>query len=624
MSEMSDDYDFQLHQVMRKSPIGMAIIDFHGRFEVVNPSYGAIYGYAEAELTGNSFTLVFPHDQQRRVLSLHQRFLTEDGELGGEWEVVRKDGARRQVLTNSICLIATDGRKSRLVYVTDITDRKLSEEKMRMSESRLAAMLRGANDGYWDWTLKTDQLYYSPQWWSMLGYADGELVATSDLWRTLMHPGDAARINHSFGASLVNGTGAYVETFRLLHKDGHYVPVESHGYIERDQSGTAIRVSGANVDLSERSATEAELLSAKAQAELANNAKSRFLAAVSHDLRQPLAALTLYVDLIDPNAPEKLAQLLPRIKNCSSNLGSLLGNLLDLSKLQAGAIVPTLTSIPVSDVLAALQSVHAAQAAQKGLQLRVRPCALTIRTDHTLMLRLLGNLVANAVQHTSRGGVLIAFRRHAQSQWFTVYDTGIGIAGDKIESIFDEFSQVTRNSGSGLGLYIVAKTAELLGLQVRVRSVVGRGSMFAVELPVADPTADLILSTRQSSTAPGHARLRVALVDDNTEVLQALTLALEQMGHDVVWATTGMDVIARLDGHAPDLIVTDYHLADGETGADVIEDARAIFGEDLPAVIITADTNKYQLNRLTLDHMIVMYKPIQMDALRAAIAEVTG
>ena len=107
MSEMSDDYDFQLHQVMRKSPIGMAIIDFHGRFEVVNPSYGAIYGYAEAELTGNSFTLVFPHDQQRRVLSLHQRFLTEDGELGGEWEVVRKDGARRQVLTNSICLIAT-------------------------------------------------------------------------------------------------------------------------------------------------------------------------------------------------------------------------------------------------------------------------------------------------------------------------------------------------------------------------------------------------------------------------------------------------------------------------------------------------------------------------------------
>jgi PAS domain S-box-containing protein len=436
---------------------------------------------------------------------------------------------------------------------------------------------------------------------------------------------DDQGIYYNFRHKLVDTDQPLSCELRLLKRGG--TPFWAHllvSAVPDGDGGSELRM--VISDITERKQAEAKLLVSKTQAELSNNAKSRFLAAVSHDLRQPLAALTLYVDLLDAhaNTHADFSQLIPRIKNCADNLGLLLGNLLDLSKLQAGAMVPTRTSVPVQGMLDALQSVHAAQAAQKGLQLRVRPCALTIRTDHTLMLRLLGNLVANAVQHTSRGGVLIAFRRHAQSQWFTVYDTGIGIAGDKIESIFDEFSQVTRNSGSGLGLYIVAKTAELLGLQVRVRSVVGRGSMFAVELPVADPTADLILSTRQSSTAPGHARLRVALVDDNTEVLQALTLALEQMGHDVVWATTGMDVIARLDGHAPDLIVTDYHLADGETGADVIEDARAIFGEDLPAVIITADTNKHELSRSVLGGIIVLYKPVQMEALRAAIAEVTG
>jgi CheY-like chemotaxis protein/nitrogen-specific signal transduction histidine kinase len=383
-------------------------------------------------------------------------------------------------------------------------------------------------------------------------------------------------------------------------------------------------------DSTQRRATEEALLAqaksmlqAKVDAEGANNAKSHFLAAVSHDLRQPLAALTLYVDLLDPNAPEAFARLVPRIKSCSNNLGGLLGALLDLSKLQAGAIVPTLTNISMTEVLGALESVHAARATQKGLRLRVRPCALTIRTDSALLRRLLGNLVANAVQYTNHGGVLIACRLRGQRQWLEVYDSGIGIAEDEIASMFGEFSQLAPNGvggGSGLGLFIVAKTAELLGIQVRVRSIVGRGSMFAVELPIAET----ILATDQSATLPAVARLRVALVDDNVELLKALTLALEKLGHEVVAATTGMEVIARLASLAPDLIITDYHLADGDTGEDVIEDARAIYGEALPALIITADTDTARLSKMDQEGIAVLLKPVQMDALRAAMAQVAG
>lgn len=386
--------------------------------------------------------------------------------------------------------------------------------------------------------------------------------------------------------------------------------------LDRPNGGAVV----AHNDVTDFKLLEAQLLSAKTASDMANDAKSHFLAAVSHDLRQPLAALTLYVDMLDADAPGRLAKLVPRIKDCAGNLGGLLGDLLDLSKLQAGAVVPVLTSIPMAEVLNALQSVHAARASQKGLRLRIHPSALTVRTDRTLMLRLLGNLVANAVHYTHSGGVLIACRRHAQKQWLEVYDTGIGIAEDRIQSMFGEFSQLNSNTGSGLGLYIVAKTAQLLGLQVRVRSVLGRGSMFAVELPIAAPG----LPTDQPAALPVEARLRVALVEDSMELLQATTLALEKMGHEVVSAATGMDVIARLDGHAPDLIVTDYHLADKETGDDVIEGARAIFGEALPALLITADTDKARVRSLVERGIVVMFKPVQVDALRAAIAQVTG
>ena len=281
-------------------------------------------------------------------------------------------------------------------------------------------------------------------------------------------------------------------------------------------------------------------------------------------------------------------------------------------------MAPKLTNFAMTDVLTMLLSVHSAQATQKGLRLRVHPTGWMVRTDCTMLRRIMGNLVANAIQYTSSGGVLIACRHHDRKQWLEVYDTGMGISADKIPFIFDEFSQVSRGVGSGLGLYIVAKTAELLGLQVRIRSRVGRGTMLAVELP----TADIMPPVIQSIALPEASRLRAGIVEDNAEALQALTIALELMGHEVVSANTGRDLIARLDGLAPQLIVTDYHLVDGETGDAVIELARANFGVALPALIITANTNKARLNRVVPEGVLVIFKPVKMNALRVAIAQV--
>ncbi|MDO8178892.1 MAG: ATP-binding protein [Undibacterium sp.] len=371
-----------------------------------------------------------------------------------------------------------------------------------------------------------------------------------------------------------------------------------------------------------RKHAEIELFAAKAEAETANQSKSHFLAAVSHDLRQPLAALTLYVDLLNGVALGSNAQILPCIKDCVTNLGDLLSDLLDVSKLEAGVVVPVMSSFAMNEVLGALLSVHAAKAEDKGLSLRVHPTNVVIRTDRTLMLRLLGNLIANALEYTKSGGVLIACRQHAGKQWLEVYDTGIGIAEDKIGFIFEEFRQVeneARNAGSGLGLYIVAKSAELLGLQIRVCSRVGRGSLFAVELP----TVDAIVTVDQTRAPHSDIKLRIGLVEDNVRVLRALTLTLEQLGHVVVAAGSGEEIIERLNGQAPDLIISDYRLAAGETGYDVIAHTKAVFGDALPALIITGDTDKNLVSSMSEKGIVVLYKPVQVDALRASIMHVT-
>ncbi|MDO9194043.1 MAG: ATP-binding protein, partial [Undibacterium sp.] len=217
---------------------------------------------------------------------------------------------------------------------------------------------------------------------------------------------------------------------------------------------------------------------------------------------------------------------------------------------------------------------------------------------------------------------LIACRRHAGKQWLEVYDTGIGIAEDKIDFIFEEFRQVAneaRNAGSGLGLYIVAKSAELLDLQIRVHSRVGRGSLFAVELPIVDT----IVTVNQISAPRSDIKLRIALVEDNVRVLRALALTLEQLGHVVVTASSGKEIIERLNGRAPDLIISDYRLAVGETGYDVIAQTKAVFGVALPALIITGDTDKKLVSSMSEKGIVVLYKPVHADTLRTTIMHVT-
>ncbi|PKO87895.1 MAG: hypothetical protein CVU16_14955 [Betaproteobacteria bacterium HGW-Betaproteobacteria-10] len=359
---------------------------------------------------------------------------------------------------------------------------------------------------------------------------------------------------------------------------------------------------------------------AKAQAEQADQAKSRFLAAASHDLRQPLFAMSLYVGMLKKKLAPADATLANNLTSCVSSLNELLTDLLDISKLDAGVVQAEVRNFPLAELLDKLISIHAPEAALKGLRLRYVPSRLTVRTDPVLFRRIVGNLIANAIRYTEQGGIVVGCRYRQGKVWLAVYDSGIGIPEDSIGKIFEEFSQLgtgERNRGSGLGLAIVAKAVALLGLTMRVDSRVGKGSVFAIELPLG--RASEVEAREKGKPRP----LRIALAEDNVAVLDAMCCALEDLGHEVVGAETGKALLQQLGDKAPDVVISDYRLDDGETGFDVIEAVRAVFGETLPAMLLTGDTDPKLMRSMADRGVVVQHKPVEIEALQACIDALT-
>ncbi len=388
-------------------------------------------------------------------------------------------------------------------------------------------------------------------------------------------------------------------------------------------SGEVSGVIGAATDVTERKHFESALRTAKEEAERADNAKSRFLAAASHDLRQPLGALALYVDVLKGKVISDDALLVDRIKGCVTSMSALLNDLLDVSKLTAGVVRPQLSNFSIDEMLSRLVAVHAPEAQLKGLRLRLRRCQLTAYTDPVWFNRMIGNLIANAVDYTQHGGALVACRRHAGRMWVEIRDTGIGIPGDQTSAIFEEFRQLggtSRTRGSGLGLAIVARAAALLGLEIRVRSIVGRGSLFAVELPLPPADSTPAVPPEKHEAHAGKA-LRIALVEDNPAVLQALCYVLKSSGHRVVAATSRVGLIRNLSGIVPDLVISDYRLPDNETGLDVISTVRRTFGKALPAIIITGDTDPAIMAEMSRHGILIQHKPIDAETLEMCITQ---
>ena len=377
-----------------------------------------------------------------------------------------------------------------------------------------------------------------------------------------------------------------------------------------------------------------QLTEEKERAELANQSKSQFLAAASHDLRQPTHALGLYIATLRAIAQAPtieraaLNDIAERLRTALRGMSQLLNVLLDISRLDAGVIDVEPRCFPLQQEFDALENQFSQAALSKGLTLKIRSTSIWLETDAVLLHNMLSNLLSNAVRYTDRGGILVACRRRKGEVEIQVFDTGIGIESSQLSSIFREFYQVgnaarDREQGLGLGLAIVQRTAALLGARIAVQSAPGRGSLFSVRLPalqhIEAPRA--AMSERHGEPVSGRAQKAVLVIDDDRDVLASMQTLLRAWGHTVVAAQSLEQAIVAAKSHrlVLEMIVTDFRLARHVTGVDVIHAVFRSIGRTIPAIIITGDTSADGINAASSSGFRVLHKPLDPQELRALI-----
>jgi len=390
----------------------------------------------------------------------------------------------------------------------------------------------------------------------------------------------------------------------------------------------SLRVRYRNEILAERLGRQnIELDQARVAAEQASGAKTRFFAAASHDLRQPLHAIGLFVDLLTSRIrdPDN-RRLVDNIQTSVGALESLFDALLDISKIDAGVIQVAPVDFDPQALVERLRCDFEAEAAAKGLRLHLHGGARGryVRSDPLLVERILRNLIANAVRYTERGGVLVALRRRGDRLNVEVWDTGIGIAADQQEAIFEEFFQVGnpergQDKGFGLGLSIVRRLTSLLNLPVSIRSEPGRGTRFKIGLPLATT------STQAAPAAPADfakdlAARRILMVHDDVRVRDGMSTLLENWGAQVTACSSGFEALARTTlTRPPDMIICDYRLADGTLGAVIVAELRQRLSHDIPAAILTGTTTPERLAEAQASGYHLLLKPVPPSKLRALI-----
>ncbi|HYD69904.1 hybrid sensor histidine kinase/response regulator [Azospirillum sp.] len=525
-----------------------------------------------------------------------------------------------------------------LALASSLVDRWLAAEKSAEQEARYRAIVDTAVDPI----VVVDEMgiiqSFNRAAETTFGYTAAEMVGVNV--KILMpdphgplHDGYLARYRRT-GERRIIGIGREVEGRR---KDGSTFPLDLS--VAEWRAGRRRFFTGIMRDITRRKVAEDALRTAKEEAELAreealrakdraeraDQAKTKFLAAASHDLRQPLQSLFFFAHaLSDKLQGHPTADLLASMTESLDGLKTLLDSLLDVSKLDAGVVRPSVTEFALGPLLDRLANEYAPRAADAGLRLRFVPTRAWTRSDPALLERIVRNLIENAIRYTERGSILLGCRRAGGTLRIEVADTGIGIPESKHEEVFQEFTQLAnperdRRKGLGLGLAIVKRLAALLGHTVTLRSRPGVGSAFVLTVPAVHPRA----MPRPARKAPTRAAGKglVVVVDDDAIILLSMRAMLEEWGYDVVAAMSADQAVDSLLslGQQPNLIVADYRLREGRTGLQAIRDIYGVCGVRVPAVVLTGDTDPERIAEVQQSGHTLVHKPISPTMLRDII-----
>lgn len=495
-----------------------------------------------------------------------------------------------------------------------------TEEKLKVNEERFKLAIEGMNDGVFDWNLRTNKVFYSAQFFGMLGYPHEDLNGVIEDFNKLLHPDDYDRVWDYTNRYLNGEIPEYISSFRMRHKNGNWVWIQSRAKALYDEDGQAVRMVGAHSDITYLKEYQEFLKREKQNAEKANIAKSEFLAHMSHEIRTPLTAINGIAEIFEKNIDQfsdKQQRLVKTLKNSTSSLKDLINDILDFSKIEEGEIHLENEEINISTFFDQIYQISAVQASSKGIDLKMDYHSLdntVLYTDPIRLRQILINLIGNAIKFTEQGSVTMTAERAEVNGddmvKIAVKDTGIGIPQDKLDVIFDRFKQsddsISRSyGGTGLGLSISKKLADMMGGTIHVASTEGEGSVFTVYVPLGSvtsvskakgikikgintkekelqPAADdkkaapapdtpIVKDTDTNDKIDGK---RLLIVDDYEGNVVILGYILDQMGLKFDVAQNGVEALNKWSSSHYDLILMDIQMPqmDGFTATLRIRD----------------------------------------------------
>ncbi len=518
-------------------------------------------------------------------------------------------------------------------------------QSLRKTAQRLELAIAGANDGLWDWDLTTDDVYFSPRWKEQLGYEKHELPNTIGTWEKLTHPEDLDLAKQRVAEHISGKSDLYVCEFRMRHRDGNWRWMLGRGRCAYNGEGKATRILGFNTDITLAKQQTKELSLAKEQAEIANKAKSDFLATMSHEIRTPMNGIIGMADIVLQSAlGAEQKTYIETIKSSAESLVTIINDILDFSKLEAGKLEIEQIPFHLRESLHRVISLLQSPAHEKDLYIKTEisaEVAPVLVGDPTRLQQILFNLIGNAIKFTERGGITVKVSGSNKIK-FEVIDTGIGISQDTAANLFHRFTQsdssVSRKyGGSGLGLSICKQLVELMGGEIGVDSQPSVGSNFWFEIAMRPYAAAVVhetaapqkVSDAASQIAQTQPRaparnLRILVAEDNKINQMVISAMLLKMGHQIDMASNGTDAIAAIQKNDYDLVLMDIQMPemDGITATKKIREIPGVAAK-IPIIALTANAmqgdREYYLQAGMNDYVS---KPISMDSLSRAIERV--
>jgi PAS domain S-box-containing protein len=611
-------------EILNASADATIISDEQGNICAANNAAEVLFGFEADELIGKPIDVLVPKEQREKHRSLRDSYQKAPRARpmvsGLEIFALRKDGSsfRAEIGLNPI--ETNDGL---LVTSTIRAINKLDD-----SETYFRNVLESAPDAMIIIDEQGKIAIVNAQVETMFGYERQEILGRKI--ETLLP--ERLREQH------VSHRGGFVRDPKLRpmgegldlvarRKDGSEFPVEIS--LSPVRTGGRGFISSVIRDITDRKRMQDEIIAARREAERANNANSAFLAAASHDLRQPVQALSLLNGALRRTVKDERAlEMIDSQQHSLTAMTNLLNSLLDISRLDAGAVSPELEDFPIRRLIDRLSDEFARQAQHNGLEFSSLSSDSVVCSDPNLLAEIIQNLVSNAIRYTDKGSVTLECVESEGRCRIDVTDTGIGIEEDQIDAIFGEFHQCkapgASKEGFGLGLAIVSRLADLLGAQIDVVSDVGKGSCFSIILPAV--AGAVAASEDEVPARIGDEVLSaglIILIEDDVNVANAWGLLLEAEGFQVATAASAPEasaLIKHLD-ESPALLISDFHLLDGSTGVEAVSGIREFFDKQIPAFIVSGDTSKVVKEARMIDNCTLLSKPVDTNRLLAAARE---